>query len=179
MSKALSLQALASQSGVSVGMISQIERDLTSPSLRTVGLLRTALGVSMTRLLEGSVTVHGEPAAKFERVRRASQRLRFEVSEGGLTKELLSPPGDYQLQFMLVHFPPHSASVDVLVGIGEKAGLVMNGSVMLMVDGQEENLDAGDSFQFDSRLPHQVANRSTEQATVLWIMDVEHDVQRT
>ncbi len=48
----LSVSSLAARANVSVGMISQIERNLTNPSIRTLERLRLALSVPLTMLLE-------------------------------------------------------------------------------------------------------------------------------
>ena len=52
-SAGLSLSELAQRAGVSVGMISQIERNLANPSVRILERLRVALNVPLTTLLEG------------------------------------------------------------------------------------------------------------------------------
>ncbi|MEK6426206.1 MAG: cupin domain-containing protein [Burkholderia gladioli] len=176
--RGLSLKQLAALSGVSTGMISQIERDLTSPSLRTLDLLRGALGVTLSELIEDAALAAVPTARAAQWVRRVADRPQLQVSAGGLIKEMLSPPGDWRLQFMLIHFPAHSASQDVMTGSGEKAGLVLDGTVILNVDGQRTRLDAGDSFQFDSRLPHQVENPEAGPVTVIWIMSVQPDDAR-
>lgn len=48
----LSVQGLAQRAGVSLGLVSQLERGLGNPSLHSIQRLASALGVSVTRLLE-------------------------------------------------------------------------------------------------------------------------------
>jgi transcriptional regulator with XRE-family HTH domain len=163
----LSISSLAELAGVSTGMVSQIERDLSNPSVRLLERLRVALDVPLTALLEDDST----PGPTQEFVRRASDRPHFTVGPNGLVKELLSPHGAHDLQFMLITIPPGSRSGEVLLGDGEKAGLVMRGRVTLRVADQAQVLAEGDSFQFSSRLPHQVENATDKDAQVLWIMN--------
>lgn len=163
----LSISELAERAGVSTGMVSQIERDLSNPSVRMLERLRVALDVPLTALLEDA----DPQQSKKEFVRRANERPHFTVGPNGLVKELLSPNGEHDLQFMLITIPPGSRSGEVLLGEGEKAGLVMRGTVALRVGDQQQTLAAGDSFQFSSRLPHQVENPTDQDAQVLWIMN--------
>lgn len=172
----LSLIQLADKSGVSVGMISQIERNLSNPSVRTLERLREALGIPLTTLLEGDDGYSPVNEAPPEFVRRAKDRPHFSVGKGGLQKELLSPHGDYDIKFMFISFPPHTKSVDILVGPGEKAGVVLEGEIDLTVAGSTERLQAGDSFQFSSMLSHRVENSSDEPAQLLWIMNTKPSV---
>jgi predicted DNA-binding WGR domain protein/transcriptional regulator with XRE-family HTH domain len=67
--RALSLQRLAELSDVSVGMLSHIERGLTSPSLRTLNKIRLALDVPISALFEAADEPEG-----VDFVRRAKSR---------------------------------------------------------------------------------------------------------
>ncbi|MFC4278120.1 helix-turn-helix domain-containing protein [Achromobacter aloeverae] len=173
----LSLKTLAELAEVSVGMISQIERDQANPSIRMLEKLRTALHVPLSALLEDDA-----PAAAPRRnaapefVRRADQRPKFRVGPHGLLKELLSPPGEHDLQFMIILIPPHSRSEEVLLGRGEKAGMVLEGTISLVLADQEAILNEGDSFQFSSAVPHGVSNPTGKDARLLWIMNTERPV---
>jgi transcriptional regulator with XRE-family HTH domain len=168
----LSVSELAAKAGVSTGMISQIERDLTNPSIRTLERLRDALGVPLSALLEDESTDRAI-RSDFSPIRRAADRPVFHVGRDGLTKELLSPAGDRDLQMMIIELPAGASSVDVLIGDGEKAGLVLEGEVTLEVDGISYQLGLDDSFQFSSQLSHSVRNESDAHAKLIWIMNTK------
>lgn len=174
----LSLKTLAELADVSVGMISQIERDQANPSILVLEKLRTALHVPLSALLEGEGTTGPAPVPPQvpDFVRRADQRPRFRVGPNGLLKELLSPPGDHDLQFMVILIPPHSRSEEVLLGRGEKAGMVLEGTISLVLANREAILNVGDSFQFSSAIPHGVSNPTDTPARLLWIMNTERPV---
>ena len=169
----LSVNELALKAGVSSGMVSQIERSLANPSIRMLERLRHALGVPLTAFLEDS---RAELDAVDDFVRRADDRPIFQVGPNGLTKELLSPHGDHDLQFMMIVLPAGTSSEEVLIGIGEKAGLVLEGCVSFQVGARRSNLCAGDSFQFKSTLPHSVHNTGDKAARILWIMNTKAPV---
>jgi transcriptional regulator with XRE-family HTH domain len=168
----LSVSELAARAKVSVGMISQIERSLTNPSIRTLERLRDALAVPLTALLEDSVD--RDPVSEDHRlVRKADERPFFQVGDHGMTKELLSPQGEHDLQMMIIALPAGASSKEVLIGEGEKAGLVLSGTVVIEVAGKRAELSEGDSFQFRSTLPHSVHNETREAARLLWIMNTK------
>lgn len=144
--------------------------------MRILEQLRVALDVPLTTLLEGDVDEVSAVEAVPDFVRRADQRPHFTVTAGGLSKELLSPHGQHDLQFMIITIPGGSRSKEILLGAGEKAGLVMEGSIVLTVGGRAEELGPGDSFQFNSELPHGVANTTRRTARILWIMNVRPPV---
>lgn len=166
--RGLSLQGLARLSGVSVGMISQVERGLANPSIRLLTQLRRALDISMPELFgeapEGA-PARGDPAF----VRRAENRPRIDL--GNLHKELLTSGGHHNLQIMLLHLEPggHSGA-RALSYPAEKGGLVLKGQVTLTVDGVDAILNEGDSFAFDSSNPHSIRNAGTAPAELLWIV---------
>lgn len=165
----LSVNELAMRAGVSVGTVSQVERNKANPSVRILERLRQALSVPLTALLEEDDAVSDPVAGDF--VRKASERPLFDVGKHGMQKELLSPHGNHDLKMMIILLPPGSGSDEVLVGVGEKAGLVLEGSVVLYVGDRRAVLRNGDSFQFSSTLPHSVRNESGEPARVLWVMN--------
>lgn len=167
--KSLTVTALAKASGVSVGMISQIERGLSNPSIGTLERLRTMLDVPLTAFFDDHGPM-GITSQTENRVRRAHQRPFFQVGANGISKELLSPSGDHDLQFMVINIPPHTCSHEVMIGRGEKAGLVLEGRLNLIIAGESITLGVGDSFQFDSHKTHGVANDFDKSARVLWIM---------
>ena len=168
----LTIVQLAEQAGVSSGMISQIERGTTNPSIRTLQRLRAALGVNLWEMLDQDPTVEIAPSQTSPHVMRRADRPRIVVGESRLVKELLSPRKDCNLRFMLITLPAGGVSEDVIIGEGEKGGLVMEGRVRLAVGHEVSDLDEGDSFQFPSSLPHAVSNPHAEPARVVWIMSV-------
>jgi transcriptional regulator with XRE-family HTH domain len=165
----LTILDLAAKAGVSAGIISQIERGNSNPSMKTLQRIRAALGVNLWEFL-----AHREPQPSEDPpfVRRGAQRPRIVVGETRLVKELLSPRNDENLRFMIVTLPPGGNSEDVLIGTGQKGGYVMSGCIELTVGERMARLAEGDSFQFKSDAPHHIANRSDADAKLLWIMSV-------
>lgn len=166
--RGLSLQQLATISGVSIGLLSQIERGRSSPSLRTLTKIRIALEVPMTDLFAPPETVD-KTEGRF--VVRQENRNHLDIGPNKLIKELLSPPGYKFIQSMILMIPPGGGSgSEPYQSQGEKAGLVLNGFFRLFVSDDVFDLRKGDSFQFDSSKPHRFENKHSETAEVLWIV---------
>lgn len=170
----LSVNELAMRAGVSVGTVSQVERNKANPSVRILERLRQALSVPLSALLEADDAVSDPVVGDF--VRKAAERPLFDVGNLGMQKELLSPHGDHDLKMMIILLPAGAGSDEVLVGVGEKAGLVLEGTVVLNVGDRRAVLRTGDSFQFKSTVPHSVRNESSEMARVLWVMNTRPPV---
>jgi len=170
----LSVNELAMRAGVSVGTVSQVERNKANPSVRILERLRQALSVPLTALLEADDAISDPVVGEF--VRKAAERPLFDVGTHGMQKELLSPHGDHDLKMMTILLPAGAGSDEVLVGVGEKAGLVLEGTIVLNVGDKRAVLKTGDSFQFKSTVPHSVRNESGAMARVLWVMNTRPPV---
>ena len=167
--RGLSLQDLAAQSGVSVGMISQVERGRANPSMRLLTALRRALNISIQQMFGESPDAVRPPDGDPDFVRRAADRAVIDL--GHLHKELLTPANRQNLQIMLLTLGPggHSGG-RALSYPAEKGGLLLSGELVLIVDGREATLRAGDSFAFDSALPHSLRNDGQTDAQLVWII---------
>lgn len=167
----LTLQQLAAASGVSVGMLSQIERDRANPSLRVLCQVRDALGASMSELFDDAPRAQADPAF----VCRAGHRPQLDL--GYLRKELLSHSKPGHLQLMVLVLPPGAAS-GTLATPHEKGGLVLEGALVLTVENEAATLAEGDSFLFDGTKPHLFRNPGAAEARVLWVTAApRHDRQ--
>lgn len=174
--KKISLQVLAERSGVAPGMLSQIERDLGNPSLKTLTRIRQALEVPLNALFEANEaadagSVSSGTALAQQHVRRAEERRSLQFGTPLMTKEMLSPAAGEHLQFMVLNILPGGSSGDSpLSYAAEKGGVVLSGAFELDLDGDVLRLEAGDSFQFNGMTPHIFRNTGSEPASVLWII---------
>lgn len=165
--RGLSLAALAKAARVSVGMLSQIERDISNPSLRVLTQIREALGVRASALFETSpAELSKEPSF----LRRAEGHPFLDL--GYCKKELLTAGAQHNIQLMILHVPPGGNSGAQPVAYpAEKAGFILEGELLLKVGEQEAVLKPGDSFIFDSTTPHAFFNTSQQApARLLWVI---------
>ena len=164
--KDLTLTKLSQKSGMSVGLLSQIERGISSPSLKSLTQICAALGIPMSWLFDSGPIAN--PVERGLVVRRGSRR-RLDLGTYGVTKELLSPDLGGEMQIYLVSIRPGGQSgPETYTHRGEEGGLVLVGTLELTVDGQIVVLYEGDSFRFKSSLAHRFSNPGAVQATVVW-----------
>ena len=164
----LSLETIADRTDLSIGFLSQIERGLSSPSLRVLATLADVLGVGIAALFDSRP---GDPASGGV-VTRQLQRAGLTLWRTGISKQLLSPAGtENRLNLFLVHLEPGGNTGDELyTHDGEEAGLVLEGEMTLTVDTETWSLKTGDSFRFASRRPHRFSNPADDAKTVvLWV----------
>ncbi len=164
----LSLEAVAGRSDLSVGFLSQIERGLSSPSLRVLATLADVLGVGIAALFGNQ----GSGDASHGVIIRAAERAELKLWRSGISKQLLNPTGaDSKLNLFLVQMEPGGSTGDELyTHDGEEAGLVLEGEMTLTVDDETWRLKTGDSFRFASRRPHRFGNPAKRaKAVVLWV----------
>jgi transcriptional regulator with XRE-family HTH domain len=102
--QALSLDALATKSGVSRSMISLIERGESSPTAVVLERLAAGLGVTLASLFDAPATAAQTPSGP---VARREDQPQWQDPASGYLRRNVSPPGVPQpMQIVEVHFPP-------------------------------------------------------------------------
>ncbi|MBS0558554.1 MAG: cupin domain-containing protein [Proteobacteria bacterium] len=162
--RGMTLSDLAAASGLSIGYLSQLERDLATPSIKSLHAVSRALGVTISWFFQAQDV----PEAERDLVVRRARRRRVDYSSG-LVDELLSPTLSGALELLSCRFPPGASSGhEPYTHAGEEVGVVIRGRLELWVDGRAVLLEAGDSFGFLSTLPHCYRNPGPEEAEVIW-----------
>jgi transcriptional regulator with XRE-family HTH domain len=162
--RAVTLAELAKASGLSVGYLSLLERDLATPSIKALHAVSRALGVTISWFFESNDV----PEEERDLVVRRARRRRLDYS-AGLVDELLSPNLTGALELLSCRFPPGASSGDeTYTHYAEEAGVVIRGRLELWVDGRMVTLEAGDSFGFKSVLPHRYRNPGPDETEVIW-----------
>lgn len=164
----LSLSDLAQKTNLSIGMISQIERGVASPSIRSLRQISDALGVGPGHFFRDGLQ---PPIEEMGKIVRKTARRQLTLPRNGVTKELLSPDLDGETEMLLVIVAPGGSSgPEHYVHKGEDAGFVLSGTLELWIDGRKHFLEEGDSFRFASALPHRFANPTQSETRVLWLI---------
>lgn len=161
----LSIQELGRRTGLSTGMISQMERGLATPSVRTLRLLSLVLQVPISFFFEERPA--GPPPRYI--VRRAQRRL-LRLTPSGVLKEALAPdtPGSMEMYELTLN-PQGSSGADFFRHEGEKAGYVLSGTLRLWLDHEAHLLEEGDTFRFPSTVPHMFDNPTEAPTRIVWI----------
>lgn len=164
----LSMSDLAQRANLSIGMISQIERGVASPSIRSLRQISDALGVPPAQFFQDGLQ---PPLEEMGKIVRKMARRQLTLPRNGVAKQLLTPDLDGATEMLLVIVEPGGSSgPEHYVHKGEDAGLVLVGSLELWIEGHMHLLHEGDSFRFKSSLPHRFANPTAAETQVLWVI---------
>ena len=163
--RGLTLAEIAARTGRSVGWISQVERDLSEPSITDLRRVAQALGAPMSILFAH----HATPAGEQGYVVRAGSRRRMGSGEEGLIEELLSP--DLTDDFEVVHstFRPGSALPEETHRPTQEVGYMISGRLDLKIGARRFTVGPGDSFRIRNE-SHHWANPYDEPAVAVWVI---------
>jgi transcriptional regulator with XRE-family HTH domain len=170
--KELSLAELAAAADLSIGMVSQIERGLASPSIRSLRKLGDALGVPISWFFHANAN---RPSAEISRIVRREDRRQLRLPTVGstvdlVTMELLTPDLSGEIELLLMTLEPGFHSGPAHQHRGDEAGLVLTGSLELWVGEDRFIVNQGDSFRFSSSDPHRYANASERTTQIVWAL---------
>lgn len=156
----LTQEELASRCELSKGFISQVERDLTSPSIATLMDILQGLGTTASQFFqeEPEEEIVFTPKDYFEKVDQEyrnkiewvipnAQKNRMEPIRLTLEKGGQTAPDT-----------PHD---------GEEFGYVLKGSVVLHVGSRHFTVKAGHSFYYTADKEHYITSK--EGATLIWV----------
>ncbi len=155
------LQELSARADLSVGYLSQIERDIATPSLGSLNRLAAALSLDLSHF------VHVPNARGL--VGRAADRETTWVRAGGMTYQRLH--GEFigaSFSAFLITLP---AGFDTEIDrhSGEEFVEVRAGRVTFEIDGIDHDLGPGDTLHFRSDMRHQARNTTQQEALVFWL----------
>jgi transcriptional regulator with XRE-family HTH domain len=168
--KNLTLKEVAEQVGISVGYLSQIERNQSRLPIGVLKKISDVLGVHMNWFFQNAAD--GDPAER-DVVVRAGNRRKMSFTGLGITEELLSPNLSGPLELLMSTLQPGADSENYSHD-GAEAGVVICGTLELWVAGRHFVLNEGDSFSFKSSEIHRCANTSDRPIKVLWVITPPH-----
>jgi transcriptional regulator with XRE-family HTH domain len=166
--RGLSLQRVAERSGISIGLLSEIERGLATPSPQTLKQVCRALEMPMAWLFDGEP----QDGAEQSPIVRLGTRRRLDFGGKGMSKELMTPDSVPGIQMMRIVLHPGggSGALGSDAPEGAKCGTVLAGTFGLAIEGHDYELAAGDSFAFDARAPHRFWCIGDTACEVLWVV---------
>lgn len=160
--KRLTLQQLATRTGLSASLISQVERNQADPSVVTLVKLAQALEVPVGHFFAAPPRPNC--------VVRKSQRKKLTFPESNLVYELLSPDGARRLELLMIHLAPEQHDTEgTVTHPGEECGVVLAGRMEIQVGKETYVLEEGDSIHFSSELPHRLRNPGSEPVVAVWV----------
>ncbi len=163
--RGLSLAQMASVTGLTKSLLSQVERGVAEPSLGSLRKVSLALGLPLSSLF-------AEPP-RLGAVLRRNERKEIRWPALGISYDLLSSDDRTSIQMVLVHLAVRGKSCEQPTAGhrgGEECAVVLAGSVEVVVGSARHLLAEGDSITFDCAVPHQYVNTGPAPATLVAAM---------
>lgn len=160
--KALTQEELADRAELSKGFISQLERDITSPSIATLVDILQCLGTNLTEFFceddQEQLVFHSEDY--FEKIDYELQN-KIEWIIPNAQKNIMEP--------IRVTLDPGGSTYPDVPHEGEEFGYVLQGTVTLHVGKQVFKAKKGESFYYIPSKRHYIENTGTGKAVFIWI----------
>lgn len=158
--RGMTLSELGEQTGLSVGFLSNLERDLSSPTLDNLQRICTALDTSLVRVLEGGQ--HKEPI-----IRKKEREIVFE-REHEIVYELIKY-GGAAMDALVIRVEPNCLYRREWTHTYDEIGLVLQGHLTISIERQEYELEEGDSFYIHAGTEHSLSNHSDAPCISYWV----------
>jgi len=145
------LETLSEKSGLSAGFLSQVERGLSTLSIVSLSAICRALELPIGGLFSASGPLDRE-AARFT---RSQDQLQIQIGQSPIAYRYLSSqlPDDPIIELLIAEFPPGMQQSDSRHE-GRELGYVLEGRLLLSVEGSERELSPGDSYRLSPSEPH-------------------------
>ncbi len=156
----LTQEELADRCELTKGYISQLENELTSPSITTLEDILTALGTTFADFFKDE---------KEEKVVFCEQDFIEKISESHKIEWLVPNAQKNEMEPIRVVIEPHTSLEEDMPHEGEEFGYVLNGRIWLHIGQSAHCVKKGEVFYFTPDKVHHLENRTNEKAVVLWI----------
>lgn len=160
-SRRMTLQQLAKETGLSTGYLSNIERNITSPTLMNIQkiceIFNSSLGDLLERNAEEKIIIRKEDR---EITIDEEHSMRIETIDFGIENT----------SFLWAELPPMSETKEEwwTHEFGE-VGTVISGEMTVNIDGEEFDLKKGDSVYVKAHTRHSYYNKSeTKKSVSYW-----------
>lgn len=160
--KQLTQEELANRCELSKGFISQLENDLTSPSIATLMDILDILGTNLQEFFSD----HQAEKIVF------TEEDMFESDNNDLKYKIMWLVPNAQkneMEPIMVTLEPGGHFVEDNPHEGEEFGYVLSGNIHLHIGERHIKVKKGESFYFKPKANHYISNAGKTQAKVIWI----------
>lgn len=159
--KNMTIKQLAEATKLSSGFISNIERDLNSPSISNLQQICEVLEINVVDLIQ-------EKEDKSYIVRNSDRKEIFKSDDDTVKFELVSNQ-DRELNVICIKLKPNSQYESTDWGhTFDEIGLVIKGILEIKVDNNVNVLKEGDSIYINKYTPHNYKNGGSEECIIYW-----------
>lgn len=158
----LTQEELADRCELTKGFISQVERDLTSPSIATLVDILDGLGTNLKDFfseMEDEQIVFTKEDAFVTENEDLNYKLSWVIPNA--QKNLMEP--------ILVELEVGGRTKEDSPHEGEEFGYVINGNIFIHFGNEKQKVRKGESFYFKANANHYISNAGKTVARVIWV----------
>ncbi len=158
----LTQQELANRCELTKGFISQVERQLTSPSITTLTDILEVLGTTLGEFFSEDVDdiYVFTPQDFYE---KNDNQLKHTI------RWIVPNAQKYEMEPIIIEIEPGGSSFEDTPHSGEEFGYVLEGEIVLKVGKKRQTVKQGDSFYYLTNKSHVLENHTETKAIVLWV----------
>ncbi len=177
--KGLTLKEVAEATGYTIGHISQIERDLKSPSLVALRKIAACLNCSEVWLIMDDSELSAKSSeegkkSKESYLMRKENRIPMKIPEIDVSYSIFTPSKlpnaqEAQMTGLIVRLKPNTWVTEKMISHGnyDESLLLLKGELELRIDNSTYMIYKGDSFYIPKNCLHNYLNTSNEEATII------------
>lgn len=177
--RGLTLKEVAKATGYTIGHISQIERDLKSPSLVALRKIAACLNCSEVWLIMDDSELSAKSSeegkkSKESYLMRKENRIPMKIPEIDVSYSIFTPSKlpnaqEAQMTGLIVRLKPNTWVTEKMISHGnyDESLLLLKGKLELRIDNSTYMIYEGDSFYIPKNCLHNYLNTSNEEATII------------
>lgn len=177
--RGLTLKEVAEATGYTIGHISQIERDLKSPSLVALRKIAACLNCSEVWLIMDDSELSAKSSeegkkSKESYLMRKENRIPMKIPEIDVSYSVFTPSKlpnaqEAQMTGLIVRLKPNTWVTEKMISHGnyDESLLLLKGELELRIDNSTYMIYEGDSFYIPKNCLHNYLNTSNEEATII------------
>ena len=157
----LTQEELADRCELTKGYISQLENDLTSPSIATLIDILAALGTDIKEFFSDTEEVEKYSFNKNEFIEKVTDEYVLNWLVPNAQKNTMEP----------VHMilKPNCSTDEDFPHEGEEFGYVIKGEIVLLIGKKRTKVKRGESFYYAANKVHQIINKTNKEAEFIWV----------
>ena len=158
--KGLTLEELADRSELTKGFLSQLENNLTSPSIDSLDDILEALGSSLSEFFRED---------KNDKIVFGKSDFFVNEKDDYTIHWIVPNTQKNQMEPILLELASGGESFELAPHSGEEFGYVLEGAVILMTGEDRHIVHKGETFYLSGKTRHYLKNEKKTTAKVLWV----------
>jgi len=154
--KRYTLRQVAGKTGLSIGLLSQVENNAVSPPVATLLRIAKSLDVNIGYFFREEESKERAVVVRRDERKKVFRRMPAQHEQSGYTYEALAYTRNAKhMEPFLVEFEPKKKEELIFLNHrGEEFLFLFRGRLAFHYDQEEMILQPGDSLYFDSSIPH-------------------------